>query len=52
MRKEDINRFKVKAESLTESFLVWRVGLPVPFTFAFEAVLWCLAAFGVWKLFM
>lgn len=50
MKEADLNRAKDKAESWTEKFLMWRIGLPTPWTFTFESVLWVFAIFGAFKL--
>lgn len=50
MKREDVEAALVKAESVTDRFLIWRSGLPAPFTFAIEAILWLLAALGAWRL--
>lgn len=36
MRREDVNRAMVAAESWTEAMLVWQAGLPTPLTVSLE----------------
>lgn len=50
MTPEDYNRLKAKAESWSESFLTWIIGLPPPWTAIAVLLAFILSSIGVFSI--